>query len=401
MEYCTLCVMPLNRPGLKVNPAGECGACQWHAEKKSIDWNERLHDLKSIARWAREEKMNGPWDCVVGVSGGKDSFWQAHFIRDELRLNPLLVQFAASDGTELGRRNLEMLVNNGFTLISVQPNPQVARKLARKSFLTYGNTQKYSEFALFSAPFKTAISYNIPVVFFGENPALEAGDKTATFDGWDARGIRHNNTLDGGQQEIWLGDGVTEKDLLPYTFPSEKELERWGGKAIYMGYYLNWSGYNNAKFSLLKGFKPIEMRPEDIGCHIFHNSLDSNNGGILNPVLKHIKLGFGNATEFSCYDIREGRLTRMEAINLVRHLDGKCHPKYVRDFCTWVGLEKEEFWGIANSFRGPMWRQKNNDWCLIDPIWEIESVDDIDVRSIILSLNNDLMPGLVPNSANS
>ena len=103
----------------------------------------------------------------MGVSGGKDSIWQACILRDDFGLNPLLVQFASAEGTTLGRINAEVMVNLGFSLHSVQPNPKIARLLAKKSFFEYGNIAKYSEFALFTAP-SCSTRFPIFLWFFGE-----------------------------------------------------------------------------------------------------------------------------------------------------------------------------------------------------------------------------------------
>lgn len=377
MIYCKNCVMPATRPGLVIDSKGICNACRWYEQKKTtIDWQGRREELQRIADRAKQ-RAAGPWHCVVGVSGGKDSTWQAMYLRDQLGLNPLLVQFASSDGTDLGRRNLENLVHLGFSLVSVQPNPRVARRLCRKSFFTYGNIVKYSEHALFTAPFRTAIDYGIPLVFFGENPALEAGDRNIERPGWDATGIKFNNTLGGQGIEIWRGDGIEEQDLLPYMFPSDEEFARWGGEGIFMGYFLDWSVWEHAVFALEHGFECIDADPRDIGIPYRHNSIDTNHGGIVNPMLKHVKLGFGHATEFTSYDVRAGRLTRQEAIRIVKELDGRCHPRYVRDFCDWIEISENQFWEIADRFRGEMWeRGANNVWSLIDPIWEQEKFDD-------------------------
>ena len=74
--------------------------------------------------------------------------------------------------------------------------------------------------------------YDVPLVFFGENPALEAGDTNASVHGWDATSIIHNNTLSGATTDIWLDEFVQPKDLLPYKFPTPSDLEEWGGKGI-------------------------------------------------------------------------------------------------------------------------------------------------------------------------
>jgi N-acetyl sugar amidotransferase len=376
MIYCKCCVMPATRPGLLLDAAGICNACRWYEQKKTaIDWTSRRSELQRIADEAKAA-TDGPWHCVVGVSGGKDSTWQAMFVRDELGLNPLLVQFAASDGTDLGRRNLENLVNLGFTLISMQPNPRVARRLCRKSFFDYGNIVKYSEHALFTAPFRVGIDYGIPLVFFGENPALEAGDRNTSRPGWDATGIKFNNTLGGQGIDIWLGDGIEERDLLPYMFPTDEEMAHWGGRGIFMGYFVDWYGWENAVFAMKHGLECIDAVPKDIGLPYLHNSLDSNLA-IVNSMLKHVKLGFGHATEFTSYDARCGRITRQEAIRLVKELDGRCHTRYIREFCEWVDISENEFWTVADGYRGKMWqRGDNNAWRLVNPIWEQEPFEE-------------------------
>ncbi len=376
--------MPSTRPGIVFDENGICGACRWHERKATIDWDLRADQFRRIAAWAKSVTRS-PFDCVLGVSGGKDSLWQAHVLRDRFQMNPLLVQFVSSDSTELGRHNAENMVNCGFTVLSLQPNPQVARQLALKSFLRYGNVIKFAEFALFTAPFRVAIDYDIPLVFFGENPALEAGDANRDNPGWDASGIRFNNTLGGGATDIWLGDGIERRDLLAYSFPSAGELESWGGRGIFMGYFLNWSGWRNAAFAISHGMAPHQAPPADIGSHYQHNSLDSDNGAMLNAMLKHTKFGFGSTTEFSSYDVRDGRMTRREAAALIRHLDGRCHDKYVDEFCAWVGLDTKRFWQTAESFRGPVWQPDGRGgWRLEGALWEqYADVDEVDLQAVI------------------
>ena len=361
--------MPTTRPGLELNDDGICNACHWQVKKRSIDWKAREAELKEIAAWARS-KSRTQWHCVLGVSGGKDSTWQAMYCRDVLNLNPLLVQYAASDGTDLGRRNLENLVELGFDLISLQPNASVARRLAKRSFYEYGNIVKYSEYALFATPFRTAMLYDVPLVFFGENPALEAGDTNASIHGWDATSIINNNTLRGSSTDIWVDDVVRHKDLIPYRFPTPDDLEQWGGRGIFMGFYAPWSGHQNGVYAIQNGLKCHDSSPEDLGNIYGHTALDCDNT-IVNAMLKHIKLGFGSTTEFACYDIRNQRITREEGIALVRDFDGRCADRFIEGFCRWIDISVEEFWRVANSYRGSMW-EKNADgaWVLKNPIWK-------------------------------
>ncbi|MGE5505653.1 MAG: N-acetyl sugar amidotransferase [Actinomycetota bacterium] len=382
-HYCTRCVMPSSRPGIVFDERGLCGACRWHERKASIDWAAREDQLRRIADWAASA-TRAPWDCVLGVSGGKDSLWQAHVLRDRFGMNPLLVQFVSSDATELGRRNAENMVRSGFTLLSVQPNPEVARRLMRKSFLDWGNTIKFAEFALFTAPFRVAIDYDVPLVFFGENPALEAGDANRDNAGWDASGIRFNNTLGGGAADIWLGDGIGPRDLIAYSFPSAEELDAWGGRGVFMGYFLNWSGWRNAAFAVRHGMDLLDADCADIGSPYRHNSLDSDNGAMVNAMMKHAKFGFGSTTEFVSYDVRDGRMSRAEAAALVRRFDGRCHSRYIDAFCRWTGVTADEFARTVERFRGPMWRpDATGGWTLERPIWADYDTDAVDVEALL------------------
>ena len=97
----------------------------------------------------------------------------------------------------------------------------------------------------------------------------------------------------------------------------------------------------------LAPWQAIDAEPRDIGIPYRHNSLDSNHGGVVNSMLKHVKLGFGHTTEFTSYDVRDGRLTRPEAIRLVKELDGRCHPRFIRDYCAWIGIDEAQFWELA------------------------------------------------------
>ncbi|MEA3223798.1 MAG: N-acetyl sugar amidotransferase, partial [Thermodesulfobacteriota bacterium] len=234
MKYCKRCIMPDTRPGLVLDDEGVCNACRWQESKTLIDWEAHRSQLQGIADQARTNTY-GSWDCVVGVSGGKDSTWQALFLRDEIGLNPLLVSYVGPDVTEIGRNNINNLSNLGFDVLSLKPNPRIARLLSKKSFYDFGNLVKYSDSALFPVPFRAAMAYKIPLVFFGENAAMEAGDKNTQGEGWDATKVINNNTLSGHGTDIWVREDVTEKDLIPYRYPSVEEFKDWGGKGIFMG----------------------------------------------------------------------------------------------------------------------------------------------------------------------
>ncbi|GAG44993.1 unnamed protein product, partial [marine sediment metagenome] len=167
MRYCTKCVQPDTRPGLVFDSNGVCAACRLQEQASGIDWDERERELRMVASWARRD-ANGGFDCVVGVSGGKDSYFQALYVKERLGLKALLVNCAPDNITEVGRQNLENLVQHGFDMVSFRPNPQVMRAVTRRAFYEYGNPVKPSEYPLYAVSCRAALEFGIPLVVQGE-----------------------------------------------------------------------------------------------------------------------------------------------------------------------------------------------------------------------------------------
>jgi hypothetical protein len=115
------------------------------------------------------------FDCIVGVSGGKDSHFQALYVKERLGLKALLVNLAPDVITEVGRHNLDNLIQQGFDLISFRLDPKVWRAVTRRAFSEYGNPVKPSEYPLFAVSYQTVLGFGIPLVVQGENPAMTLG----------------------------------------------------------------------------------------------------------------------------------------------------------------------------------------------------------------------------------
>jgi N-acetyl sugar amidotransferase len=365
MKYCTKCVNPDTRPGLTFDEEGVCGVCRYWDTRHKIDWKAKRKELDEIISWAK--KRSTGYDCVLGVSGGKDSHRLAFFIKEKLGLNALLACCVPDEQTEIGRHNLNNLRKHGFDLVMFRPNPIVERKLAKKSFYKYGNLGNPSEYALYSFPITTAIRYKVPLAFFGGNAALILGDHSKVIGGNDADAskVSLKNTLAGGNALDWIGDGVTEKDVLPYQIPNPEDIKKAGIKVLFLLHYIaDNSEYNNAQFAIARGLKIRTDSSENLGRYRKYSALDGD-FVIVNQMLKHIKLGMGYATDEACWDIREGRLTKEEAIELVKKYDGKCGEHYIQKFCDYIGITKDEFWRVANSFRGNMWEKNSKgQWVL-------------------------------------
>lgn len=342
MKYCKRCVQPDTRPDV-IFRDGICGACWYEEEKESIDWTEREAELKDIAQWAKDNATT--YDCIVGVSGGKDSTFQTFYARDKLGLNPLLVNCVPDGITEVGKANLENLVNHGFDMVQIRTDPKVMRAVTKRAFYEYGNPVKPSEYPLFAVSYIAAKNFNIPLIVQGENSALTLGVGSMARDG-NALNVNQEPTLAGGNAEDWVTEDIPLNKLLMYQFP--KDLE--GIKAIYLQYYAKeWSQVRNADFAIARGLQGRTDNLYDIGRYRRYTALDAD-VQIVNQMLKYLKFGFGFATDEACYDIREGRLTRDEAIWLVKEYDGKCGQRYIKEFCDYIDITEEEFWWVTDRY---------------------------------------------------
>jgi N-acetyl sugar amidotransferase len=353
MKYCKKCLQPDTRPNIYFNENQICGACLYEESKSSIDWKQRKSKLNEIADWAREKsnKCNAFYDCVIGVSGGKDSTFQAFYAKEKLGLNPLLVNCMPGKITEAGKQNIDNLSSHGFDIFHLRPNPVIAKKLALKGFCEYGNIQKSSEYCLWASAYRTAIQMSIPLVVQGENAALTLGvSKNLNVDD-NAFGVFDSNTLKGGGIEVWLDDDITERMLSLYKAPSKEDYDSQGIRSIWLQYYTKeWSQSKNADFAIARGLiGRNEKSLYDIGMFRRSTSLDCDLY-IANQMIKYLKFGFGSSTDLVCYDIREGLISREDAIWLVNEYDGKCGEQYIQYACDYMGITKQAFWNVVDKF---------------------------------------------------
>ena len=358
VKICAKCIQPNTRPGIYFSQESICGACLWEEEKNKINWNERMKELRNIVEDAKDKKAD--YDCVIGVSGGKDSTKQAITARDALGLKCLLVNYQPENITDIGVENMENLKQNGFDVLSIRPNPKIMQKLVKYDFFNYLNPVKATEFSLYSSAYIIAEKFNIPLVIQGENPGLTVGTSlTGVGKDSDALKAYQLQTLSKGFNEYLEIDGISEKELFLFHYDVKKLIAQ-NTKGIWLQYFLKeWTYRGNAEFSSKYGFKGREnFKPEDIGTYIGFGSLDSDLVHV-NQMLKFIKFGFGFCMDHVCYDIRDGNLNRKEAIELVLKYDGKCADHYINDFCNYIEISQDVFWKTVEKFRGDIWNKDN------------------------------------------
>jgi len=362
MKYCKKCVQPDTRPGIIFDREGVCPPCRFAEKIKDVDWEARRKKLDKTIDFAKKNNVSG-YDCIIGVSGGKDSTRQAIYVREKLGLNPLLVScnYPPEQITETGVHNLSNLISLGFDTICVQPAPEIWKKMMRQGFLKYGNWCKSTEMALYASAPKIAIAYHIPLIFLGENPAIQLGDLGVGSTTGNANKMKYSNTISGGDPTPLMTRDISQNEAFWYYYPTDEELV-WGKLKIqYLGYY--WKDFtklDNGLFSILRGLDIRGDTAENLGDIFGFQALDDD-FVIVNQMLKYLKFGFGQVTDIVCEEIRFGRMTKEEAIELVKKYDGKCSPYYIEKFCKYIDISVEKFWKISESFRNKqIWRKDNH-----------------------------------------
>ncbi|MCR6570873.1 N-acetyl sugar amidotransferase [Campylobacter insulaenigrae] len=347
MKFCKKCVMPDTKPDLHFDEYGVCDACNSQIDKnENINWQERQREFLELIK---KYKKHPIYDCVIGVSGGKDSTFQVLKCL-ELGLNPLCVCFEPSIPTKIGKKNLANLNNLGVDLIHIKRNPKIYKKLAKEAFIRTGDNEWQNHLGIFTSVPRIAINFNIPLIIWGESPQVEYGgpasskDKNTLGREW----LEEFGGLLGNRISDMIGvDGISEKDLYFYTYPSDEELQRVGVSGLFLGYYFKWDYKNNLKISKENGFittdKPVETTYENfenLDCYSNH----------LHDYLKYCKYGFGRATDNACLDIRLGYIDREEGVRLVQKYDGKPPKKAIKKYLQFSGFSEDEFEKIVDSF---------------------------------------------------
>lgn len=371
IRYCKRCLEPSTRPDCIFDDEGICLPCRYQEHIDEIDWPGRRVELDRIAEWGKAHNVSG-YDCLIPVSGGKDSHRQALFCRDELGMKPLMVSCAypPEQQTERGAHNIANLISLGFDCIYVSPGPETWRNLMREGFRRWGNIYKSTELPLYASAPRVAIMYHIPLVVYGENPALSWGSAGGSFDG-DANRMKYSNTLKGGDNAWMLEAGASPEELYWYTYPPDEDIERADLRMIYLGYYIpDFNDFVNGPLAVaqgLQGREGFDAEPENIGQITTFDALDCDFIAV-NQMLKQFKFGFGKVSEQCSGAVRAGEMTREEALELTNLYDGKCAPRYIRRFCEFTGITEDEFWEVAERYRNrDIWERDGNDWRLKHP----------------------------------
>ena len=318
MKYCKECLYPDTKPQLNFNSDGVCSACTNKKTKDDIDWDKKKEELLQILEKYRS-KDGSNYDCIIPVSGGKDSTYQTYVIKKEFGLNPLVVNFHPLDQTEIGRKNLENLKKIGVDCIEFSPNPNIFKKLAKFGLTELGDFQWPEHIGIFTVPVQIAVRYKIPLIIWGENPQLEYGQSTDI--NKDTILDREWNEKNGGYflDKIKPKDmtkyGFDINDLKPYLYPSDDQINEVGITGIFLGTYIKWDLFKQLEFVKTLGFSENDEIKE--GTYDKWENLDVY-FTVFHDYFKFLKYGFGRTTDHVSIEIRYGRMTREKGIELVK-----------------------------------------------------------------------------------
>jgi len=344
--------MPDTRPDLHLDKEGVCNACRAYERRKDVDWDARRKELLEIL--GRYRHLDGSnWDCVVPVSGGKDSTYQVVRLL-QAGLTPLCVTATTCDLSDIGRRNIQNLKHLGVDHIEVSPNPIIRAKLNRIGLEQVGDISWPEHVGIFTIPVRAAVQFNVPLIIWGENSQNEYGGPAAAQEGkvLTRRWLEEFGGLLGLRVSDLIGmNGIDARHLIPYTYPTEEELGRVGVTGLFLGYYIPWDGLSNALISQAHGLTTYSKAIE--GSMVNYENLDNHQTGI-HDYFKFLKFGFGRATDLACMHVRRGRLTRQDALEIVRERDGKFPSEYLgkslADILEPLDLTVDRFVAICDKF---------------------------------------------------
>lgn len=368
VRYCKRCLFPDTKPDLYFDDEGVCDACRSserkHGIENAIDWSAREAQFKEILSEARQ-KAKGVYDCLVPVSGGKDSTWQVYAMKKIHGMNPLAVTFDQFDQTEVGIHNLEVLREIGVDHVHFTLNPNVVRPLLKKGFEIVGDHYWVNHVGIYTVPFHFAVNFGIPLVIFGENPQFEYGGPTMSRDNliMDRRWRQEFGLMRGLREEDMVDFDITMKDLGMLCYPSDEKMHETGVLGTFYGHFFKWDASVHTELVKGLGWKPLAKAPA--GSWVNYENCDMQFIDIRERV-KYLKFGYGRATDQLNIELRNDRINRVEALEIAKELDGKVDPGNIPIFCDRLGITEVEYNEIMDSFvnHDIFYKSENGDWLL-------------------------------------
>jgi N-acetyl sugar amidotransferase len=370
MRYCTRCLYPKNHPlGITFDDDGVCSGCRVHEEKDALKWRERLQILKDLCL-PYKSKKKAIHDCIIPVTGARDSYFIVHVVKNILGMHPLLVNYNRQYNTHVGIRNIAYLRTMfGCDFMQVTVSPDRVKMITNETIRLIGSMYWHCLAGQTSFPVQIAVKYKIPLIIWGAHQGV---DQVGMFSHLDevemTRKYRKDHDLMGLEAEDLLASSseLSRADLQQFFYPHDKEIEAVGIRGVYLGNYIRWD--SKAQHELMiktYGYEAMaQLRTFDT-----YNDVDCFHYSGLHDYIKFLKWGYGKVTDHACREIRLKRLTREQGIELVKRYQDTL-PQDAKLFFDWLKMHPEKFWAHIDAHRDPaIWSRRANDrWQLRDSV---------------------------------
>ncbi len=384
MIYCKRCLYPANHPyGMVFDAQGVCMGCRIHEEKDALDWSARFRLLEQIAHTNTQRMGKKGFDCIVPVTGGGDSYFIVHTVKNVLGMNPLLVNYNAHYNTILGIRNLANLATVfDCDVVTSTLSPQHLKRITRHTLKKFGSMYWQVLAGYLTFPVQVAVRFRIPLIIWGVHPWSE---QTGMFSHLDevemTERCRKEHGLMGWAAEDLVDSSadISRSDVQPFVYPYDNELETVGVRGLYLSNYIRWDAKVQHEHMIERyGYETaLQQRTfntyEDVHC--FHSA------GV-HDYLKFLKYGYSKVTDHACREIRLKRMTREEGIEQVRTYTER-PPADLPLFLDWIEMSEQAFYEQAGHRRDEhIWRRDADVWSLRDSV--IDHRDDEGVDAVRL-----------------
>jgi len=395
IKFCKRCLYSNTHPlGLIINDEGICSGCEIHEEKNNLDWKLRWDKLKKLIK-PYVSKSGKNYDCVVPVSGGQDSYYILHLVK-KIGLRPLLVSYNKYFNTRVGIENLSNLrIKFDCDIIFQNINVKSVKKITKYTFMEYGNIYWPIIAGTTLFPVQIAEKFKIPLIIWGAHQGLEqVGMYSHKHEVEMTRRYRHDHDLFGVEADdlLNLNNNLNEEDIWQYRYPNDDKINSIGIRGIYLGNYVRWDplqqhilmkkkyNYKSARFS------------RTFDCYDYVDCFNYMN---LHDYLKLMKHGYSKVTDHACREIRHNRISRGEALKLVKRFELK-KPDFSAQFCEWLGISDQKSLNyLLNRFRNKKFWEEND----IDK-WKFKGLSFLnDNQKFVSKKNNFTRKYFKPNSS--
>lgn len=346
LRYCIRCCIPETQEGVKFDEMGICQACQSSEQKIHINWVEREKQLRKILDEAKAKAGNN-YDCIVPISGGKDSTFQLHVLTKIYGMKPLAVTFSHNWFSETGWYNLQNTLQQfNVDHIMFTPNRKLVNRIAKRSLEGIGDACWHCHAGVGAFPLQVAVKFNIPLLIWGESIAESSG--RASYHSPVHKFDRDYFTRVSAKlrPDEMVCDFLLERDLYPFNVPSVNDIEKAGVFGIHLGDYIFWDDERQTEFVRdTYGWKETEIE----GTYKGYKSAECIMPGI-HDFTCYLKRGYGRATFHACMDVRNGLLTREEGFELAKKYDSE-RPEALDYYLKITGMSETEFYETMKTQR--------------------------------------------------